>query len=179
MIDSPTLILEDDERTVVSPLCRNHLDGMSCHMNPEMEVKPFRAAVLLVLAVLVAGIVGFLAAWLVHERQAATLLREQLQRVATGPHHLSEREPSRSIVTSPDRTGAAPRLDPGRRSDAVEDRLRDGVNLLVENRFLEALHAYRELHALLPDDTVVAEIVTVIEAKLGCHVPQEEGGSQC
>ena len=179
MIDSPTLILEDDERTVVSPARSIHLDRTPQPVNPVMELKPFRATLLLALAALIAGIIGFLAAWLLHERHAASRLREELQRVAARPDHLSHREAPGSVEMSRGRAVTATRHPLLRPSDELEHRLKDAVDLLIENRFLEALRAYRELRAFLPEDPVLAEIVTVIEAKLGCRLPRQQGGSEC
>jgi hypothetical protein len=179
VIDSPTLILEDDERTVVSPARNPYLDRTPQRRNPVIEVNPFRAAVLLALAALAAGIVGFFAAWLVHERDAASRLREELERVAARPDHQYEHEASGSAAASRGRAVMAlghASLEP---PEALEDRLSDAVDLLIENRFLEALRVYRELRVSLPEDTVLAEMVTVLEATLGCHLPQEEGGNEC
>lgn len=83
------------------------------------------------------------------------------------------------LSTSLPRPSEVSRLDSVASPDVLEGRLTHAVNLLIENRFSEALPVYRELHEMEPNDPVLADVVTVIEAKLGCDLVDVEGRRRC
>ena len=179
MTELPTLILDQDEGTVVDRTGTAHFARINDRVSPAMEMRPFRSALLLALAAVAAAVIGFLAAWLLHERQAATRLRQELRRVEARSQHLSHRTASEMLSTSLPRPSEVSRLDSVASPDVLEGRLTHAVNLLIENRFSEALPVYRELHEMEPNDPVLADVVTVIEAKLGCDLVDVEGRRRC
>jgi len=185
-VDSPTLILDEDERTLVSPPSSLWLGSPSgpvegpvpAHSHesvPACSRWTRRHASIVALAAVAAATIGALVGWLIHERAIASQLRQQLRRS----------EQLADALGASGETGASfpPRIEPVQQDpDPVfpllakdDDRIRRGAELLVENRFSEALQYYHELSEEQPEQAVFQDIIRVIEAKLGCH---RDGGAR-
>jgi len=118
--------------------------------------------------------------WLHQERRVAARLRNALSDVsATAPPHLTKTTKSEVLANGHYARLVDKQTSKRRQAQSIEQLIRQGAGLLVENRLSDALVVYRDLALRRPDDRVFSDIVRVLERKLGCRVPASFGKPGC
>ena len=171
MSDRPTIVLDEEDLTLVSPVprsistssprSRNRAKGFADRLGRHWRALAVSVVVVALLALVVA------------EHRRATELRVALAvRESTALPSVAAHLNPRASATD----GVAPSFDAGSADDGVnrvpmvvEPRL--AVESVMQNKLREALRRYRELAVLRPNDPVFRDVAEALEAKLARQNP--------
>jgi hypothetical protein len=191
MTEPPTLILDDEERTLISPpsFSRGSLSSEQDGGTRKPNFSVWMAGVvdrirvrwpLLVSTIAVSALICVLALWLHQERRVAARLRNALSDVSTTvPPHLPKTTTSEVLANDHPVRLVDKQTSKRGQVQSIEELVRQGAGLLVENRLSDAIVVYRDLARRRPDDRVFSDIVRVLERKLGCRVQASFGKPGC
>lgn len=179
MSDRPTIVLDEEDLTLVSPVprsistsspnSRNRAEGFADRLGRHWR------------ALAVSVVVVALLALVVTEHRRAQELRVALAvRELTAPPPLAAHLTPTSSATD----GVTPSFDAGSADSGQIGSADEGVNRVptvieprlafesvVQNKLREALHQYRELAVLRPNDPVFRDVAEALEAKLARQNP--------